>query len=199
MGLNDSQFSTDLTIAFKQVDWNECASKASKAIQDYVTSGETSTTVILVHTPVPPAPALPGPAKGNKGKIIAITSSGLTQAIVEALKGDDFQKAAEAMAEAINDFVSGCTILVTQYDPPFQGIGIGPPSSTGLMAIAPVGLDLLKVILSGAFLASVDWSVFVPIFANGVKVFVTTCVVNTVDGGIVPLTAWIGKGIGTIS
>jgi len=199
MPLDDGKFTSDLTAAFSQVDWGECSAKLSKAIQDYVKSGTVETTVVVIHIPVPPAPALPGPAKGKEGEIIAITSSGLTDAIIEALKGDDFQTSAEQMADAIDAYTKGCTILISQYDPPFVGLGVGPPSSTGLMPIVPVGLEALKAILTMAFKFSVDWSMVTPLFMNGVKTYITTCIVNTVDLGFVPLASWMGIGIGTIS
>ena len=200
MGLKDSQFQNDLTLSVNQKEWTDCASKMSKAIQDYVTSGEVSTTIPGTHF-LPPGGSEPITIHGKKGQVISITSSGLTEKLIEAFQEDTFEAAAKTIAEVVDIYVKSCTIFVNQYEESiYIGTGVGPPSSTGLVPIVPVGYSALEAAIIGSFaVPNAPWSIFVSLFSTGVKIYLTTCIVNTYDVGASPLAGWFGFGIGSIS
>lgn len=210
MGLNDSQFTTDLTNAFGQTDWAQCATIMSKAIQDYVTSGEVSTKVNGTHM----FPTSPGGSEpiinlnGKQGKVISLTSSGLTQKIMDAFKEQKFEDAAKQIATVTDIFVKSCTVFVNVYDPPYKGTGVAQvPTSTGpapLPPIVPTGYSILETAIILAFaIPMAPWSAFINAFSIGLKIYMTTCIVNTLDLGALPVSAppltWFGLGIGSIS
>jgi hypothetical protein len=151
MPLNDSTFKDDLKTAFEQEDWDTCADKLSKAIDDYVKSGTVTTVVTggIITLSYPPWTSVYTGA--GIGTINDTQKDTLKSEIKTAFQQTDWDPVAQAITDAIDSFMKSAKADMTDLPP--------QASNDTTTIITTAGLSDLTSGIKDAFEKGSSWKV----------------------------------------
>jgi hypothetical protein len=192
MALNDATFITELTLAFNQELWSDCADKLATAIDNYCKTGILNTVVNGTVTP-PGFPIIPSyPASGSGvGSVQTIGPSAMKAAFTAAWLNTLWSPTAPPIADAIESHAQSFIIPTV-----VSGVLNGTGQKVSILT-APLKAALISG-LQSAFLNTL-WSGNVTQFQSSIKTFIIGSVVSTSDLGTTPPVSWVGTGTGVIS
>lgn len=187
MPLVEGQLVAELTIAFSQAVWAECAMLFARAVDNSIKMG-------TVQTGVTGFGVTPG---GNPfsavgagiGYVLTPGPEALQAVMTAAFTSVTWSTVGPEIGSALNSMLLSSFVFTT-VGGGLVGAGVGK--------ITPTGLAALSAGITNSFMVSASWSAALPMVAIYILSFISSSIVTTNDFGAVPATGWTGSGIGNI-
>jgi hypothetical protein len=194
MALVVATLKTQIKAAFQTTDWAVCATQLASAIDNFIKTATTTTTV-TANIQVPPSTVV---ATGLANTIATTGLAAMQSAILAKFQSPStlWADLGSAIATAISTNVKTGTVTTTVTGAA-SGVGTGVPGcvndSSGLSGLIA---NITTAFTTQAF--SSDWNIVADKIGDSIDQYLKAATVTTVDSGAIP-SSWSGSGIGKIS